>query len=208
MGRDSGIGVSPWDCIGRKDTFRSSFSMRAQELGFPQLRLCGEARSARGRLIKHEGRDDRGPSWRGLGLKSSNGRERSSHHSSDSVSHPRPILPLLPLSPLSLSPIIFNNARRCHSPGFLLTHDENHKAWSSFFKSTFFAFLPFLPSPSLTHSGHPRPLCNSRCFSSTYNTQAILSVLPEFLLHVRLLIPLPPIYSKFSLPYSFSLFPR
>lgn len=60
--------VTPWDCVGGKDTFLSYFSMendssfaRAQEVGFAQLRLWGQARSARGRLIKHEGRDGRGP---------------------------------------------------------------------------------------------------------------------------------------------------
>jgi hypothetical protein len=82
-----------------------------------------------------------------LGLRSSNGREQNAHLIliKQRLPQPRRLLPLLPLSPLS----IFNNAGRCYSPSFLLAHDEDHKAWSPFFKSTFFVFLPF---PALTFS--------------------------------------------------------
>jgi hypothetical protein len=41
---------------------------KAQKVGFPQLRLWGQARSARGRLIEHEGRDARGP-YMGWGVR-------------------------------------------------------------------------------------------------------------------------------------------
>lgn len=131
----------------------------------------------------------------GLGSRSSNRREQNAHLIliRQRLPQPRHLLPLLPLPPLSIS----NNAGRCCSPGFLLTHDEDHKAWSPFFKSTFFVFLPF-PPLTFSHTGHPRPLRNSRCFSPTYNTQAILSVLPKFLFHVRPLIP-PSIRNSLSL---------
>lgn len=129
-----------------------------------------------------------------LGLTSCYGRERSSHP------HQTALHPHSPPTSPSSPPLHLHNARRCYSSGFIFTHDEDHKAWSPFFKGTFFVFPALLPSPSLTHPGHPRPIRNSRCFSATHNTQAIFSVLLKFLLHVRLLIPLPPPYSLFIFP--------
>ncbi len=62
----------------------------------------------------------------------------------------------------------------------------------------FFLFLPSFSYPLSLHLGHSRPFRNTHCLSSTYNAQAILSVLRKFLFHVRLMQS-PPSYSKFSL---------
>jgi hypothetical protein len=60
----------------------------------------------------------------------------------------------------------------------------------------------FLPSPSmhfylhhLPLLGHPRSLRNSRRFPTTHNTQAVLPLLPKFILHVRLSISFRPFFS-------------
>jgi hypothetical protein len=169
-------------------------------VGFPELRLCAQARSARGRLIKHEGRDVRGPNLWWLGLRSCYGRERSSHPHQTA---PHPHSPPTSLSSLSpLFPSIFTMQEDAAPQASSSHMMKTTKRGRPFLKARSSFSLPFLPSPSLTHPGHPRPIRNSRCFSATHNTQAILSVLPKLLLHVRLLIPLPPPYSKFSLPYS------
>ena len=76
----------------------------------------------------------------------------------------------------------------------------------------FLKVLPYLPlvcailtsfSPIL---GHPRSLRNTRRIPAAHNTQTILSVLPKFFLHVRLILgPACLLSSFFLFPYARSL---
>ena len=149
----------------------------------------------------------------GLGSESSNGRERSSHPHQTAPPQPptSSSSPSLSLSPPPLA-LHLHNARRCYSPGFLLTHDEDHKAWSPFFKSTFFVFPP-LPSLTISHASRTPStfsqlslfLCNLQHTSNSSGLSQIpfpraspdppSTASPEFLSPL-LFIPIPSLVMK------------
>ena len=130
----------------------------------------------------------------------SNGKEKAK------VIHLILITQRLPIPRLSLlSPSIFTMQEDAPPQASSSHMMKTTKRGRPFLKARFSSSLPFPPSPSLTHPGHPRPFRNTYCFPATHNSQAILSLIPQFILHVRTLTLLPPPYSNLSLPYSLSL---